>query len=548
MFSYISRSLGYVIKSRPVPPIRTILTQTGASIIQLGGHFSIPWRFADFFRPGTAWNDIPTPVDRYLGLLPKKSWGKLPEELLPQPWSCSWRKWDMDLGMQLSVIPKFRNGSESHCRNRWYIALRHSDDNSTAFLGVEEHIKSPRFYLFDAPAKDLFRFEQALESIASIGAPEFVDTVNWNKMTHLGSLLDFQAIPRHRNIPGPPLLIRDLYESPWGVERRDNLEVIEALQANPAPRNWCYIPESELPESWSCSWADCFWNISMNCPNPIMFFTDWPNTVLLESGGIFYLYGQEHEELSEFYRAILGPSLTKATSVSVRWRVLLDRGFPCMCRLDKDVACGSQENRRKLTMWQMYRPPGTWRFAPRYIYKENSPVPEWDRSEDDQLPPPLCTKALTPVMFRCVPWLPEGQVAIFSSDGKYYLQDCDFKLWEFEGAYESAGDFIENADWNKMEQLEDEDCRTYEWPEDEDQGYFTNLFAQHKADVRRKIFQGSAFRRAARLRKRRGLNRHRWHGNKTKTQKNFRGLSPDKSEMKRQTIGPQRIIANTRNV
>jgi hypothetical protein len=110
-------------------------------------------------------------------------------------------------------------------------------------------------------------------------------------------------------------------QSPWGVERRDNLEVIEALQANPAPRNWCYIPESELPESWSCSWADCFWNVSeqdmlcrrypLNCPNPIMFFTDWPNTVLLESGGIFYLYGQEHEELSEFYRAILGPSSPK---------------------------------------------------------------------------------------------------------------------------------------------------------------------------------------------------------------------------------------------
>jgi hypothetical protein len=170
-------------------------------------------------------------------------------------------------------------------------------------------------------------------------------------------------------------------------------------------------------------------------------------------------------------------------------------------------------------------------------------VPEWDRSDDDELPAPwawfdaynvcehpdewrlselqrrFCTQALTPVMFRCVPWLPEGQVAVFSSDGKYYLQDCDFKLWEFEGAYESAGDFIENADWNKMEQLEDEDCRTYEWPEDEDQGYFTNLSAQHKADVRRKVFQGSAFRRAARLRERRGLNRHRvvrWHGNKTK--------------------------------
>jgi hypothetical protein len=28
----------------------------------------------------------------------------------------------------------------------------------------------------------------------------------------LGSLLDFQTIPRHRNIPGPPLLIRDLHE------------------------------------------------------------------------------------------------------------------------------------------------------------------------------------------------------------------------------------------------------------------------------------------------------------------------------------------------
>ncbi|KAJ7770598.1 hypothetical protein B0H16DRAFT_1881586 [Mycena metata] len=152
----------------------------------------------------------------------------------------------------------------------------------------------------------------------------------------------------------------------------------------------------------------------------------------------------------------------------------------------------------KRTMWDMYGPPGTILFAPRYLYKERSSPREWDRSEGPLPSPWVCfdapniyktlretmtalsvelernfrTPPLSPAMFRCMPdcpWLNsvwDRPVVFSSAEGNYYLKDDECALWKFEGMYSSSEDFIHNADWNTMEWVESEDDRTI--PNDSD--------------------------------------------------------------------------------
>ncbi|KAJ6584311.1 hypothetical protein B0H19DRAFT_1227114, partial [Mycena capillaripes] len=398
---------------------RSVITQTRSLTMARQSLFRYrPWYFSDFFRPGAAWKDIPLSIPSHEGLVPRETWGNIGDEQLPEPWSCNWRKW--------GTTPNFLDYFGVKMRKPLAYRCTSGDNVSTAFLGVEKQIEGPRFYFYDAPRKDLFRFDHAVDAkdAATIGVAEFVNEVNWKKMTHLGSSLDQATVlSRHRNIPGPPLLLSDMNQRPWRVEPRGSFMAREEYFA---VYDWCYIPELELPECWSCAWADSLWKYSseqdtlrlrysLRSPNPIMFYTLSPGSVLLESAGVFYLYGpSEHDELYGFYRATLGPSppeslLYQFDGVYSSTADFLERGdwtkmslvaprrsdspsiendHPESVKLpmtDDGAPLRIAANLHQLncdckrTMWDMYRPPGTWGFTPRYIYSEGKRVPgEWD--------------------------------------------------------------------------------------------------------------------------------------------------------------------------
>ncbi|KAJ7652121.1 hypothetical protein DFH06DRAFT_1206842 [Mycena polygramma] len=360
---------------------------------------------------------------------------------------------------------------------------------------------------------------------------------------------------RNRKTSGPPLLLRDMHEGPWGTEPRGIKPGAAYTEVTPMAtvRDWCWIPESDLPESWSCVWIRCFWywisaqnefyrTYTFPNPHPIMFHSGEGETVLLESAGRFYLYGlPEYAELYQFYSDTLCPSLlfpqvpawspyvhdtnrcllyqfdgvyssvadflehadwtrmslvapkplespptagsSHLESIKAPMLPMTDYGGPLRIAANTHV--------RKRTLWDTYRPPGTWGFAPRYTH--NSDVKKvWDRSQHSVLPAPWAwfnpqntpsqrnvselqrfwfTPALTPVMFRC-PELPgaSNQMTVYSSHGKYYLEDEDLgsRLWEFQGTYASVDDFIDNADWNKLDPMENEEDKEYYeyWPEE----------------------------------------------------------------------------------
>ncbi|KAJ7430530.1 hypothetical protein B0H11DRAFT_2135399 [Mycena galericulata] len=264
-----------------------------------------PWRFSDFFIPTRAWDYRPRPdwdQHRNFELIGCETWGNLSDEELPEPWSCDWGKWGMSWNGSTTSNLKYRFGLEA--QKPLAFRCTRSDNHSTVFLGIEKHLKKPKFYLYDAPSQDVFRFEQVLDDTRSIGAAEWVQTADWNKMTHLGYLPrswekedpDTVRPTRHRYISGPPLFLADMHDGPWAAEPREkrDRDVIRALESNPTMRDWCFIPDSELPEPWSCQWVHSYCSGS--------------KTVLLESGGVFYLYDEpDCDDLYDFYKEHLAP-------------------------------------------------------------------------------------------------------------------------------------------------------------------------------------------------------------------------------------------------
>ncbi|KAJ7430529.1 hypothetical protein B0H11DRAFT_928307 [Mycena galericulata] len=180
-------------------------------------------------------------------------------------------------------------------------------------------------------------------------------------------------------------------------------------------------------------------------------------------------------------------------------------------------------------------PAGTWRFLPRYLSSSvpGSGVFEWDRDEDDELPAPWVwygswndfdmlqlqeryhLPELTPVIFRCTPDMPVGEVAVFSSeDGTFYVQDHEPDLWQFEGTFTDDEDFVENADWNRLDPV----AEFYYWEDPEykkvtgdgDVTVPRPVGAFHNSAVRRRRLGGLLHHRQ----KRRGLGKSRiYHKN-----------------------------------
>ncbi|KAJ6524455.1 hypothetical protein DFH09DRAFT_1418675 [Mycena vulgaris] len=142
-------------------------------------------------------------------------------------------------------------------------------------------------------------------------------------------------------------------------------------------------------------------------------------------------------------------------------------------------------------MWDMYRPLGTWGYEPRHAPRRPGPAlpeatREWGNLLPEELPEPWSCDwamwpytdswsdlpdldvvetfqqvllqdmyggpALTPAMYVShAGWW--ADCAVLFANSMYYLQ-ADECMWKFDGTYASVADFVEHADWNKMEEME----------------------------------------------------------------------------------------------
>ncbi|KAJ7670516.1 hypothetical protein B0H17DRAFT_1183692 [Mycena rosella] len=410
----------------------------------------------DFHIHKTAWDYLPRsllPGECHLECLEAAIAARVgcldhfPDENLPEPWTCDWRAWGLNAcweGETTQFLKRFNVAAQKP------LVFRSSGtgNTATAFLGTDRSNRLPnlKFYLYDEPIGDLFRFEHAIPHTASpnsVGAAEFIETVNWNKMTHLGSLANAEAVLRHRDIPGPPLYLLGLHksETPWGFEPRKLRDALAAERriVDTAIRDWCSIPDIHLPEPWTCNWAKFTWwySNSVNADlrqtyglgplTPIMFRADHTDTVVVESAGVFYLYeNPEDRELLRFYEGTMGvsalshilyqfagtfssvedfiqnadwkrmsvvvPRTASETTISQRNP---DAPMIPMTSHGGELRITTTKSYTKRTIWDISRRPGVWGYEPRLnkILNSSREPPEsdpraWGNIPDDELPEP----------------------------------------------------------------------------------------------------------------------------------------------------------------
>ncbi|KAJ6498174.1 hypothetical protein C8R47DRAFT_1113153 [Mycena vitilis] len=253
----------------------------------------------------------------------------LPDSKLPEPWTCDWHAWGLlpswfscggggagggifdprlsELGIAGPVIP---------------LLFRSTQHSSTSTVFAARVAQRLAFYLFDEPSDSVYRFEQVRPPQNS-SAEEFVETVNWNRMTYLGFAGEGEALPKS-DIQGYGLLtLRDLdnFSSPWALESRILQDPF--AQRKPTvdtvlrPTQCFFIPDTHLPEGWSCEWEhrppSLFLPIplvsklqdSFNLPMPLkpIMYRLGSDATILESDEIFYVYGLDMDS-GEFIPAL----------------------------------------------------------------------------------------------------------------------------------------------------------------------------------------------------------------------------------------------------
>ncbi|KAJ7450363.1 hypothetical protein FB451DRAFT_1527485 [Mycena latifolia] len=482
----------------------------------------------------------------------------IPHSKLPEPWSCNWRGWGflpywntvsyswLDLPddmlqkrLKISILKliMFRSTSLDN------LSMIFSGEEPTnclvprCDLGVMEGDEKMKYrsayYLFDAPTRDVYRFEQPEGPIAG-SIEEFMEGADWNNITHLGSLDDVSpASNATLNRSGPRLRLHELHnsETPWPPARRATrapfLEHGRAIAV--ASREWCAIPDTHLPAPWSCDWSKWYgwscgpellqdtlrrWYNIAGRLNPIMFRST--SASLFESHGTFYLFeklwswdsrdGPDHNlyvfpgsyaSVEDFLESCDWNQMQRieralSTSGQIMSRAEAHRPLP-LTHSESGLRLAAAQPYGKRNLLAMTRPKGTWSFEPRkwwggrrrFSRRDLPHSTGWPSLRDTQLPAPFTcawhawapaekwysthehdwntqdelrrywgVPGLVPVVYMatseefCIPTvLRAGETYYF-----WLFQEERTRPWlrRFEGTYESAEDFIENADWNRL--------------------------------------------------------------------------------------------------
>ncbi|KAJ6456185.1 hypothetical protein C8R45DRAFT_1035201 [Mycena sanguinolenta] len=414
----------------------------------------------DMHLPESAWNYQKRPQFKpsvpniYFERIRQRRSSKLcipiPDSRLPAPWSCNWRAWGLRPYWFYPISLPADNEIEAALRWKFKISVRsvlmfrsgQMDNGTFVFVGCK-NLKGDSgdewaYYLYHVPTENVYCFAPTREAEGS--AEGFVENADWNRMTLLGSLVDFEPPPAATGTTPnsrPPLRLHDLHrsETPWKPEprviRAPFLERRRMVEA--ATRKWCAIPETHLPSSWSCNWSKWYgWEVGpLLLPeklrhqygiagplSPVMFQYG-PAATLFAVRGTFYLaerlrYRLENNVdhcLYEFpgsYRSVEdfvenadwngmkklepGESIGPIAPSPTLEPILLTHS-------EKGLRRASDVPYSKCNLLDLTRPEGTWPFRPRAGWIKES----WS-SGDLPLPLPIIPDEQLPSPFSCA-WL-----------------------------------------------------------------------------------------------------------------------------------------------
>ncbi|KAJ6541884.1 hypothetical protein B0H19DRAFT_328098 [Mycena capillaripes] len=385
------------------------------------------------------------------------------------------------------------------------LMFRSTESNSGTTVFRARNLKERRtsFYLYDEPFNNLYCFEHAVKNGS---AEEFIETVDWNKMTYLGSLKGPPLLSsmdgRAFGVGSRKCLLRDLgkiQHTPWKSEPRILRDACEQHRAiiQAASYRCFFIPDTQLPEPWTCDWANwsgwdsrvpLFYEVARwyNLPplNAIMFH-DW--TTVFESSGVYYLYDLQHN-IAEMYRFRGYFSTVEDFIDNVDWNNMERLEYSGACpdagpsahghdpketpvqSSGRGFCTASNEPYRERTLWAI-PPKGSWGYEARILYQRpnsgedvDEALSEWGSIPDNQLPEPWsCSWAhwgyidswLEEIMFWSYGDGGHGPMVV-STGGVYYFYGHELDRWfmRFDGIYASDEEFVENGDWNRLKYVE----------------------------------------------------------------------------------------------
>ncbi|KAJ7116651.1 hypothetical protein C8R44DRAFT_739336 [Mycena epipterygia] len=262
-----------------------------------------PRRFWDFHVPNTAWDYRPritlgwkhTITRQHERDLAVRDWVTIPDARLPGPWTCNWSHWPYWTNMHaLEAVLSTRYALANEPLNP---IMFNSFDETTVFACA----KTRTFYLYHGPhqygeyEEMLYAFDGVFSSVAA-----FIEEADWNQVEQvkpIGSIIDPDLNRHEAGLPTPIYHIRKDpvvyyakvphccrgtifkthtlgHVSPSGIAStaswvpsahtpqgtfmyqpcRHDDPLIDGPSESYRIHEWPYIPDTKLPEPWSCDW------------------------------------------------------------------------------------------------------------------------------------------------------------------------------------------------------------------------------------------------------------------------------------------------------
>ncbi|KAJ7134245.1 hypothetical protein C8R44DRAFT_869911 [Mycena epipterygia] len=387
-----------------------------------------PRRFWDMHLPKTALDYAPR-FKHDIGLPEIPNVG-IPNENLPEPWTCDWRAWGLlPYWLSLPGGIAYRLRDRLNITNMTPLMFRSTESSSGTTVFCASGKRGPTFYLYDEPSEDVYQFEHGL--LQDRSAKEFIEKADWNKMTYEGTLRGPFNTPPSTSKPGHDshkcLRLGDLTsETLWKYEPRVMHGAYAAWRAtiDAALHRCFFIPDTQLPEPWSCNWEVWHgwkWQLPLlyqverwfNLPDPLnaIMFRTVDYTTIFESRGVFYLYDAFMGISPRMFRFVGCFSSVEDFIESADWNEMQRLEYEplagagptttnCQVTFPRSSGGGFRtavdQPYQKRTLWDMAPSRGSWEYQPRFMAERGCDTDaeidialrKWGSVPDEQLPEP----------------------------------------------------------------------------------------------------------------------------------------------------------------
>ncbi|KAF7328876.1 hypothetical protein MVEN_02517300 [Mycena venus] len=241
-----------------------------------------PRRFWDFHVPKNAWDyrsrntlfpghTIAREHERDLAM---RDWVRIPDERLPSPWTCDWFRWRYWTNPQpLEAVLSTRYSLD----NEPLHPIMFADSSDHVHTTVFACAKTRRFYLYSGP---LFGEEEMLYAFVGVfsSVEAFIEEADWNQMEQIkpaGGIVDTRPAFPLRSVTYAKIPLTSARGFRLAAEERFSKRTLwdmcpPAATFRHRPRQhrnpfksglderiheWPYIPDTQLPEPWSCDWS-----------------------------------------------------------------------------------------------------------------------------------------------------------------------------------------------------------------------------------------------------------------------------------------------------